>query len=197
MIGLAQGLTRYDVEAGRIDGVPLVERRLSSLDGCFTDADAYAAARAAGDPVVYSVSSVEPAAGDGDLHYGLGVIQPGRVGAEYYMTKGHLHAWRPAAEVYLGLGGEGIMLLEDERSGESRMLPLRPQGIVYVPGFTAHRTMNTGSTPLVYLGIYPARAAHDYGAIASRNFRCVVVEVNGQPALIERSTLMASLQPPR
>jgi glucose-6-phosphate isomerase len=32
----------------------------------------------------------------------LGVLMPGKVGAEYFMTKGHIHAWRPAAEVYLG-----------------------------------------------------------------------------------------------
>ena len=42
------------------------------------------------------------------------------------MTKGHLHAWREAAEFYIGLSGEGVMLLEDEASGESRMVSLRP-----------------------------------------------------------------------
>ena len=78
------------------------------------------------------------------------------------------------------------MLLEDESTGESRMVPLRPHYVVYVPGHTAHRTMNTGSTPLTYLGVYPARAGHDYGAIAQRNFRMVVVERAGQPAMIER-----------
>jgi len=39
----------------------------------------------------------------------------------------------------------------------------------------------------MYLGIYPAQAGHDYGAIATRNFRQVVVERDGQPAVLDRS----------
>ncbi len=105
------------------------------------------------------------------------------------MTKGHLHAWRPAAEFYFGLSGDGVMLLEDERTGESRLLPLRPHHAVYVPGHTAHRTINTGPAPLTYLGIYPAKAGHDYSAIARKNFRCLVIERDGQPALIERDSI--------
>jgi glucose-6-phosphate isomerase len=79
------------------------------------------------------------------------------------------------------------MLLEDEAGGESRMVPLRPDYIVYVPGKTAHRTMNTGPMPLTYLGVYPAKAGHDYDAIAGGNFRCVVVERDGQPAMLQRN----------
>jgi glucose-6-phosphate isomerase len=81
------------------------------------------------------------------------------------------------------------MLLEDETTGESRMVPLRPNSAVYVPGKTAHRTTNTGNTPLTYLGVYPAKAGHDYGAIARKNFRCVIVERDGQPTMLERSRL--------
>lgn len=56
---------------------------------------------------------------------------------------------------FSGLSGEGVMLLEDEAT-ESRLVPLRPHHAVYVPGHTAHRTMNTGTVPLTYLGVYPA-----------------------------------------
>jgi glucose-6-phosphate isomerase len=105
------------------------------------------------------------------------------------MTKGHLHAWRPAAEFYFGLSGEGVMLLQDEATGESRLVPLRPHHAIYVAGHTAHRTMNTGQTPLSYLGVYPAKAGHDYNTIAKGNFRCVVIERNGQPAMIERNSI--------
>ena len=81
------------------------------------------------------------------------------------------------------------MLLEDEATGESRIVPLRPNGVVYVPGHTAHRTMNVGRTPLTYLGVYPAKAGHDYSTIAKTNFRCVVVEREGKPAMIERKKI--------
>jgi len=103
------------------------------------------------------------------------------------MTKGHYHAWRPAAEVYIGLRGQGMMLLEQEHSDQVELLPLGAGNIVYVPGHTAHRTMNTGSEPLVYIGVYPAKAGHDYQSLAKTNFRHKVVERDGKPTLIKRS----------
>jgi glucose-6-phosphate isomerase, archaeal len=182
-----QLLSQYDPPTGRIEGVALVERHLSNLRGCFADTAAYEAALREGDPLVYSVASVAPATGEGDLHYGMGRLMPGRIDREYFMTKGHLHAWRLAAEFYFGLSGEGMMLLEDEATGESRIIELRPNTAVYVPGSTAHRTINVGATPLTYLGVYSARAGHDYAAIGRNNFRCMVVERDGKPAMIERT----------
>lgn len=189
MLTVDQLLSRYNPATGEIAGGSATKRHLADLRGCFADAAAYEAVRAFGNTLIYSVSSVAPAQGEGDLHYGVGVLMPGRIGDEYYFTKGHLHAWRPAAEFYFGLTGEGVMLLEDEATGESRLVELRPQGVVYVPGHTAHRTMNTGNTPLTYIGVYPARAGHDYGAITQRNFRCVVVARDGRPAMIESLSL--------
>jgi glucose-6-phosphate isomerase len=176
----------YGLDSARIGDRPSVRRHLADLRGCFADGAAFEAALAAGNPLLYEVTAVEPATGDGQLHYGLGILYPGKIGDEYFLTKGHYHSHRPAAEVYVGLRGEGVMLLEDEATGESRMVPLRENCAVYVPGHTAHRTMNTGSVPLVYLGIYPSNAGHDYGAIAGKNFRKIVVERDGRPAMIDR-----------
>jgi len=181
-------LGRFDPEAGTLAGATRVERRLSDLKGIFLDVKAYAAAFAQGDPLVYSVEAIEPGTGDGDLHYGVGLIQPGRIGREYFMTKGHLHQWREAAELYVGLSGKGVMLLEDEATGESRMLPLEPGMAVYVPGHTGHRTANVGDKPLSYIGVFPARAGHDYGAYADRNFRCAIVDEGGEPRMIRRES---------
>ena len=147
-----------------------------------------------GDPVLYTLASFEPGTGPGDLHYALARLMPGRIGSEYYLTKGHFHAWREAGEFYIALAGEGMMLLEHEPSGESQLVPLRPQQPVYVPGHTAHRTINTGTQPLTYLGIYPAKAGHDYAAIAQRNFRMVLLEQNGRPVLRERNELLRAYQ---
>lgn len=182
-------LSHFDSATGEIPGTPTVKRHLHDLRGCFADAKAFDAAAATGNPLLYSVAAVEPASGDGDLHYGAGLLMPGKIGDEYYMTKGHLHSWREAAEFYIGLTGEGVMLLEGEATGESRMVQLRPNGVVYVPGHTAHRTMNVGKTPLTYLGVYPAKAGHDYAMIAKRNFRCVVVERDGKPVMIKRKDI--------
>lgn len=182
-------LSQFDPETGTIGDAPITRRYLSDLSGSFYHQAYFDKALSEGDRLVYTVAAIEPAMGEGDLHYGLGVIFPGKIGDEYHLTKGHLHAWRPAAEFYIGLKGFGMMLLEDEHTGESRMVPLTPNGVVYVPGNTAHRTMNVGDEPLVYLGVYPALAGHDYGSIATKNFRYVVYDRGGIPTMIERSTL--------
>lgn len=186
LLDAADGFVEIQLGEAMLVGRPRIERRLSDLRGSFHDDAAYEAALQRGDPLIYAVSSVEPASGEGQMHYGLGVLYPGKIGREYHLTKGHYHARRSAAEVYIGLQGEGQMLLEDEASGASRMVPLHKHAVVYVPGFTAHRTVNTGGEPLVYLGIYPADAGHDYGSIASKNFRMVILERDGAPAMEER-----------
>jgi glucose-6-phosphate isomerase len=183
--GILQSIfSRFDPTHGTIEGGRRSVRRLSDLRGIFADERAYELALEAGDPIVYTVESIEGGEGDGDLHYGIGVIMPGRVGCEYYMTKGHLHAWRPAAEVYVGLSGKGAMLLEDEAGG-TRLLPLERNSIVYVPGHTAHRTINTGEEPLAYLGVFPARAGHEYG----REFTEVVIHGESGARMVSRKEM--------
>lgn len=177
----------YSLDSARLGERPLTERHLSDMRGCFADSAAFDAALAAGNPLLYAVSAVTPADGDGQLHYGLGIVQPGRIGDEFFMTKGHYHTHRAAAEVYIGLSGEGAMLLEDEATGETRLAPLNGRAVVYVPGHTAHRTVNTGTEPLVYFGIYPANAGHDYAAIARNNFSHLVVATPDGPQLRRRS----------
>ena len=179
-------IASYDVQNGKLEGGQASERRLSDLSGFFADTTAFNAALQQEDSLLYKVEALAPASGSGDLHYGLGTLYPGKVGDEYFLTKGHYHEAREMAEVYIGFGGDGYMLLEDEQSGESRLVPLGAKRIVYVPGYTAHRTINTGSEPLVYLGVYPAHAGHDYGSIAERNFKKVLVEQDGKPVLLER-----------
>lgn len=173
----------YALDSAKLGSRPVVQRHLADLRGCYEDNAAFEAELAKGNPLIYAVSAVEPASGDGQLHYGLGILHPGRVGDEYHLTKGHLHAHRAAAEIYIGLRGQGAMILEDEHTGETKLVPLVVNSAVYVPGHTAHRTVNTGSEPLVYLGIYPSNAGHDYASIASKNFSHVVVATSTGPHL--------------
>ncbi|MBL8163142.1 MAG: glucose-6-phosphate isomerase [Anaerolineae bacterium] len=186
-------LSVFDPQTAAVQHGSVVNRYLSDLKGYYADPRAYEAASSGGNPLVYSVSSLEPGHEAGDLHFGVGMMLPGKIGNEYYLTKGHYHAWRAAAEYYIGLSGSGMVLLEDERTQETHLIPMTPNAVIYVPGYNAHRTINTGTVPLTYIGIFAANAGHDYGSIAERNFRHVVVEQDGQPVLIERQTYLASL----
>jgi glucose-6-phosphate isomerase, archaeal len=188
----------FDPETGEIAGMSPKFRLLDSMRGFYLDESAFdRTLQEQGNIPVYGVNGVETATGDGQLHYGIGRIMPGKIGHEYFFTAGHFHAYRPAAEIYIGFAGEGMMLLQDETSGESRALPLAAGTVIYVPGYTAHRTVNTGTVPLTYIGIYPANAGHDYGSIAEKNFNHVVIEINGKPAVIERREALEMLRKER
>jgi glucose-6-phosphate isomerase len=85
------------------------------------------------------------------------------------MTKGHYHLVRDTGEVYLGLSGNGQLLLMTEGGGEAAT-PIGPGTIAYVPPCWAHRTVNTGEDPFVFFAVYPGQAGHDYGTIEQTGF---------------------------
>lgn len=55
----------FDPRAGHLETAAPALRRLKDLPGVFGDAKAFAAACAAGNPLVYTVASAEPAYGAG------------------------------------------------------------------------------------------------------------------------------------
>src|SRR5689334_18687965 len=113
---IASGLVAtLDLHLGIIPGAPLMRRCLADLSGAFADSVAFQKGLAQGNPLIYTVSCVEHRQGEGQLHYGLGKLMPGKIGSEYFFTKGHYHSWRAAAEVYVGFRGQGLLLLEDDQ----------------------------------------------------------------------------------
>ena len=66
----------------------------------YYDAAAFDAHLAADDTVLYEVYIVERPAVEGELSSGLTILHPGKVGDEFFMTKGHFHAILETGEVY-------------------------------------------------------------------------------------------------
>jgi len=120
----------------------------------------------------------------GELNVGYTIIYPGKIGDEYYFTKGHFHKNILAGEVYIGVSGEGLILMQD-REGGFMVEEIESEAIVYVPPGFAHRTVNTGKKELIFLSVYPSDAGHDYESIMKTNFAKIVVERGGKPALID------------
>jgi glucose-6-phosphate isomerase len=160
-------------------------RRLSNMEGQYADEASCRQLIAAADPVVYEVYEIRRPQTAGELLLGTSIIHPGKVGAEYFMTKGHFHAVLETAEVYYGLQGEGVMVMETPE-GDWAIEALRPGCVLYVPPRWAHRSVNTGTgTDLVTLFVYPAHAGHDYGTVARQGFRKLVLERDGHPAILD------------
>ncbi|VTN13905.1 glucose-6-phosphate isomerase [Raoultella terrigena] len=92
------------------------------------------------------------------------------------MTRGHFHARREQGEVYFGLRGSGLLLLQNER-GETHLEQVFAGSVHVIPGYSAHRLINTGADTLSALAVWPAAAGHDYAALDG-GFRLRVVEEN-------------------
>lgn len=166
-------------------------RRLSSMKGQFSDQQAYAAQLEKEDLVLYEVYELKRPEQAGELLHGISIVHPGKLGDEYYMTKGHFHTVLETAEIYQCLKGEGVMVMETPE-GDWSVEELCPGKILYVPPRWAHRSVNTGSqVDLVTFFVYPGNAGHDYGTIETQGFRKLILEVNGQPQFLDNPRWLA------
>jgi glucose-6-phosphate isomerase len=169
-------LSRYDHH---------IVRNLSVMEGQFLDQTAFQAMLVEEDRVLYQVYEIKRPEVAGELLHGVSIVHPGKVGDEYYMTKGHFHTVLDTAEVYFCLRGEGYMVMETPE-GDWAVEPLRPNAVLYVPPRWAHRSVNTSPTEdLVTFFVYPGNAGHDYGSIEKQGYRKLVVERNGRPSITD------------
>jgi glucose-6-phosphate isomerase len=92
------------------------------------------------------------------------------------MTRGHIHAIVDRPELYFGLKGYGVMLMESA-DGETRTVEIRPNTACYVPPYWIHRSMNLGDEDFVMLFCYPADSGQDYAIIErSHGMRLRIVD---------------------
>ena len=157
-------------------------RRASVMRGYYKDEAALEALIAGGDPIHYETFEAEVPEEYGHLIYGLSTLCAGLVGEECFMTKGHYHTILETGEIYVCLRGEGYMLMKTQ-DGQTRAEKMVRGGLVYVPPYWAHRSINTGDEPLTTLFIYPADAGHNYGDITEEGFPKRVFKRNGEVIL--------------
>jgi len=182
-------VTHIDWPLGRMNG-PAIQRSvktLGQLNGIFLDPEAWSSLDP--DIPVYTVQWQEPhpPGTPGELSWGSTCLEPGRVGDEYFMTRGHFHAKRHCAEYYCTAQGHGMLLLMDENRN-SRVEVMTPGSLHHIPGHTAHRTVNTGETPLLFWACWPGDAGHDYETIARHNFSARILHRNGGPEVCHEAS---------
>jgi len=170
----------FDLEEGAMPGAQnILRRNASAMRGHYKDEDALERLIADGDDPLHYEVFMTPARKefqglpvpeeDGHLLFCLSKIQPGVVGQECFMTKGHYHTRPETAEIYLGLRGEGLVLMKTA-DGRFAAQPIPRGRMVYIPPYWAHRTVNTGDEPLLFYCVYPADAGHNYGDIEDQGF---------------------------
>ena len=176
-------LTDFDLQTGFSKKAETTKRYLSQMKDMYYDVQAAEKILETEDPLVYEFYELGCPERPGDLAFGTTILYPGQVGDEYYMTKGHFHTQLETAEVYYTLSGEGYMVMENPE-GDAEERPLSPGQAVYVPRRYAHRTVNTGSEPLVVFFTFAADAGHDYGTIETKGYHRMVVEREGKATIV-------------
>jgi len=170
-----------DFETGKIGSkAKITKRYLSDLEGVFRDIDALRSVFNR-DILVYEVHEIVVPERAGEITHGTSIIYPGKVGDEYFMTKGHFHV-RAGGEVYLCLKGEGYILME-EKGGRSSYSKMIPGSLVYVPPLWAHRTINTGTKEFTCFYAFPSEVGHDYETIEKKGFSKLFLERDGKPVI--------------
>jgi len=174
----------FDLTTGLSKSATSTKRHLSRMKGMYLDSAAEAKMITDGDPLVYEFHEMGAPGLPSDIAPGTSITYPGKVGEEYFFTKGHFHTIRETAEAYYTLSGRGYMMIENPE-GEWGAFELEPGKMVYVPPRFAHRSINTGDTPLVTFFAFRGDAGHDYGTIEVKGFRKLVVERDGKPVIID------------
>lgn len=170
----------YDAKTGKLSGsgVSCSIRKIGDLKGVYLDEEARSAMDQ--NTVAYKVY-MQNICGEveGGLFFGVSHVYPGKVGNEYFMTKGHIHAIRNRGEYYWGLGGHGILLLmnEDRHTWAEHVFP---GSLHYIAGHVGHRLINTGDEILIVGACWPSDAGHDYNIIQQSGFGLRVMEREGK-----------------
>jgi glucose-6-phosphate isomerase, archaeal len=182
---LAVGL---DPITGRLSGPGVTEsaRTLGALAGVYRDE----AAQAAMDQnrVIYRVQAWEPQPEgvEGAVCLATTFLEAGKVGDEYFMTRGHFHANQDRAELEVTISGEGaLVLMTADR--QTRIERMRPGSVHHVPPGTAHRVANTGGETLVFVSYWASETGHDYETIKRHGFGARVREVSGRAELVSEA----------
>lgn len=119
--------------------------------------------------ILYEVYSLLSENEEGKLNYGITRLYPLCVNGECNMTRGHFHANREYDEIYMGISGNGYLLLMDEHN--KCWLERVKQGSVHrISGHTAHRLINIGDCELLVGCCWNGLAGHDYQAIEEHPF---------------------------
>jgi glucose-6-phosphate isomerase, archaeal len=178
-----------DFETGAMEAADrVIVRRASGMRGYYADADALEQIISSGDPIHYRVYEKAIPEQEGHLLFCMSVLEPGRVGREFFFTKGHYHTVADTAETYLCIRGQGIMLMKTT-DGRWAAESMRAGRMVYAPPFWAHRSINTGPEPLISFCVYPAHAGHNYGDIETEGFPKRVIYSPSGPSLADPASL--------
>lgn len=167
----------------------VVACRLSDMAGRYADRAAEKELLASSDPLIYRADEIVAPETPGELHTSVTVVFPGKVGDEYFMSKGHYQVDPLSVKVYLAIAGSGYLLMQNGQ-GDTIEVAMTPGTVAYCAAGWAQRTVNVGNEPFAYFKYWPADAGHDYDRVLREGgFLKRVVERDGRPQIILASDI--------
>ncbi|MBS7653813.1 MAG: glucose-6-phosphate isomerase family protein [Candidatus Bathyarchaeia archaeon] len=173
-------IKKIDLPTGEISDPDAVDvRKIKDMKGYFQNEEA----RSLMDPetIVYRVyRKMHP-----EISYGITEIFPGKVGCEYFMTKGHFHKRIEAPGIYLCLKGLGIAILQHENEAYPTLIaPFEKGTIALMAPFYAHRVINIGEENLIFIGFSATDSGFMYGPLERKGFKFLIVERENQVSFL-------------
>lgn len=145
----------------------LEERRVKDIRDCFKETANLSEQQL--ETVAYQVYQIDVKPEPGAIQHSITVIKPGNVNGECHMTKGHYHANDQSAEIYMGLKGDGLLLMQ--KGEEVRLVEMKRGVVAYIPPEWAHRTINVGDDEFVFMSYFPGDAGYDYQSFLDEGVR--------------------------
>lgn len=174
----------FDLMTGFSKTAFTTKRYLSQMSDMYHDTKAVQIILEENNPLIYEFYELGCPERAGDLAFGTTILYPGKVGDEYYMTKGHFHTILDTAEIYFTLSGEGYMIMENPE-GDCIEMPLKKGEAIYVPRRYAHRSVNTGDQPLIMFFTFAGDAGHDYGTIETKGYHKLIIDKDSKPFITD------------
>jgi glucose-6-phosphate isomerase len=185
MVTMGDASVVLDPHTGILTGPGVIESRrtIGGLVGYFLDEGARRAL--AQDCVIYRVLAYEPQREGvpGAVCCATTFLAPGIVGDEYFLTRGHFHAHEDRPELEVTVSGDGVLVLMDAER-RTRAERMQRGSVHHVPPGTAHRAVNIGDAPLVFVSYWPSETGHDYRTILEHGFSARVRRVDGAARLV-------------
>lgn len=157
---------------------------LGELKVRYRDADYFEEQNADLDPdtVIYEQYLMESSPEEGHLNWGHLTVFPGRVGDEYFCTRGYFHQNPSTEQYYLCMAGYGLIMYMN-REGDCWCEELEEGSLHHTPAGVARRIIYLSDEPLMLSTCKPANAGEDYDSIAENPFPCHVYEDDGEMAI--------------
>ena len=180
---LKQSPTIFNGEILSGEGVKTSTKTLDDIKDIFLDKAALSQKDL--NSIAYHVASYEPMeqGTPGGIYMGITYLEAGKVGNEFFMTRGHFHNNDKSVEYYWGVKGHGALILMD-KDRNVWVEEICPGSLHFIPAGIAHRVANIGSDQLVFAASWPADAGHDYQTIAKEGFAARLFDIDGKPTLV-------------